>query len=1024
MLYKKKSEKLDMELFRSPTSEYRGTPFWAWNCELDEKELLWQIEVLKEMGFGGFHMHPRSGMSTNYLSDEFMALIRSCTDKAKKEKMLAWLYDEDRFPSGSAGGFVTRDPRYRGKYLCFTKNRIENCVSAEEGYKTGEPYFVAAYDCSFDNEGNLASYKRIGENDEAQGEKFYAYLKTRDREAWFNGEAYVDTLSQEAMKRFIDITYEAYLKTVGDEFDKTVPAIFTDEPQFLRKSVRAFSTDRGDINLPYTTDFAQTYKDQYGEDILDTLPEIYWERADGVFSQTRYRYHDHVTERFARAFCDQCGDWCEKHGLALTGHMMEEVSLGSQTGMVGETMRCYRGFHIPGVDMLALGMEFTTCKQAQSATHQFGREAMMSELYGVTTWRFDFRGHKFHGDWQAALGVTVRVPHLSWVSMKGSAKRDYPATINYQSPWYKEYSLIEDHFSRVNTVMSRGVPNVRVGVIHPIESYWLAYGPADKTSDLRSNMEHNFFSLTNNLLFNSVDFDFISESLIPDLCAEQDEKGFKVGAMTYDTIILPELLTIRSTTLAKLLDFKARGGKLICIGSAPSYVDGAKSDAAKQLFEGSLYSPDTSAQLVKLLEDERDIKIFTPDGRQAGCFLHQMRCDGDTRYLFIASGRNQDIDVTPVKDYTIVLKGEYKPTLLDTMSGEERAVSYKTKNGTTTIYVSIGTHDSLLFSLEKGNECDCIIEKNADVPAYVIDFKSSVDYERTEPNVALLDLAQWSVDGGPVNDTEEVLRIDRKLREIYNYPLADGCKEQPWVIPDTKPEHFPTLRFSFTSEMPFKTQLACEEATEIKLNGESVSVKDNGGYYVDKSIKTYDLPDLKVGENVLEVTGPITARVGLENMFLLGDFDVYLEGTQKVLKRPSGKISFGSIDRQGLAFYGGNIVYKCDIELKQDSDIELCVPQYRGAMMRIFVDGEDMGELIYCPYKKRINGLGKGKHLIEIKLYGHRDNAFGTIHNCNRNIRYEDPGCWYSTGILYSYDYRLAPIGVMISPMVSVYPKQ
>ncbi len=69
--------------------------------------------------------------------------------------------------------------------------------------------------------------------------------------------------------------------------------------------------------------------------------------------------------------------------------------------------------------------------------HQYGREAMMSELYGVTDWDFDFRGHKFHGDWQAALGVTLRVPHLSWVSMAGEAKRDYPASINYQVPWYK-----------------------------------------------------------------------------------------------------------------------------------------------------------------------------------------------------------------------------------------------------------------------------------------------------------------------------------------------------------------------------------------------------------------------------------------------------------------------------------------------------------------------------------------------------------------------------------------------------------
>ena len=83
-------------LFSAPTAEYRGTPFWSWNCKLEEKELLRQIDELREMGFGGFHIHCRAGMATEYLSDEFMHLVKACVKKAKKEDMLAWLYDEDR----------------------------------------------------------------------------------------------------------------------------------------------------------------------------------------------------------------------------------------------------------------------------------------------------------------------------------------------------------------------------------------------------------------------------------------------------------------------------------------------------------------------------------------------------------------------------------------------------------------------------------------------------------------------------------------------------------------------------------------------------------------------------------------------------------------------------------------------------------------------------------------------------------------------------------------------------------------
>ena len=120
MLYPKNLKKFDKELFKAPTSEYRCTPFWAWNCELDADELCREIDFMKEMGMGGFHMHCRAGMSTKYLSDEFMELIKTCNEKAKRENMLAWLYDEDKWPSGFAGGYVTKNPEFRQKYLYFT----------------------------------------------------------------------------------------------------------------------------------------------------------------------------------------------------------------------------------------------------------------------------------------------------------------------------------------------------------------------------------------------------------------------------------------------------------------------------------------------------------------------------------------------------------------------------------------------------------------------------------------------------------------------------------------------------------------------------------------------------------------------------------------------------------------------------------------------------------------------------------------------------------------------------------------
>lgn len=192
---------------------------------------------------------------------------------------------------------------------------------------------------------------------------------------------------------------------------------------------------------------------------------------------------------------------------------MWEEKLETQTGSVGEAMRCYRGMQLPGIDMLCDVRDYTVAKQAHSVSRQYGRCGVISEIYGVTNWTFTFEGHKGQGDWQAALGVNVRCHHLAWLTMAGEAKRDYPAAIGYQSPWYKDYPLIEDHFARVNYAMSRGKARVRVGVVHPIESYWLMYGPND-TSEEKQELEDQFAQLTEWLCHGLVDFDFISESLL------------------------------------------------------------------------------------------------------------------------------------------------------------------------------------------------------------------------------------------------------------------------------------------------------------------------------------------------------------------------------------------------------------------------------------------------------------------------------------------------------------------------------
>ena len=120
----KKKDTLTYEEFKNPSNEYRGIPFWSWNCHVDGDKIKKQLEVFKEMGFGGACAHSRNGLQDEYLGDHFMSCIRLAAEVSKEKGLDLWLYDEDRWPSGGAGGIVTKDNlQYRLKTLLFTKKK-------------------------------------------------------------------------------------------------------------------------------------------------------------------------------------------------------------------------------------------------------------------------------------------------------------------------------------------------------------------------------------------------------------------------------------------------------------------------------------------------------------------------------------------------------------------------------------------------------------------------------------------------------------------------------------------------------------------------------------------------------------------------------------------------------------------------------------------------------------------------------------------------------------------------------------
>ncbi len=1016
--------KWNPELMADPPAIFRGAPFWSWNGDLNTDRLLQQLRTYRQMGLGGGTIHVRTGLSTPYLGDEFMGHVKAVADEAERLGMLTWLYDEDRWPSGFGGGLVTQDHALRSRQLLMTCQRPEtgeirpHRVHHSPPLPVTERTFVAAWAMRF-VDGKLAEWRRIEESDDTgDGEvAYYAYVEVSPDSTWFNNQQYANLLDPRAARRFIETTHERYAEVLGERFGSLVPSIFTDEPLFLCMDRPQSWDDRRDLRTAWVDDLPETYAEQFDEDLLDHLPAVMFDAADGSSAQARLRFHDHHTQRFADAFAAQIGQWCRAHGIALTGHMMSESSLSSQTDWGGEVMRSLHHFQLPGIDMLSDAVELTTAKQAQSVARQDGRPGTMSELYGVTNWDFPFAGHLRQGNWQAALGVIARVHHLTWYSMAGEAKRDYPASIGGHMPWWREYEAVEGHFARVAVAMQTGRPICRVAMLHPIESHWVANGPTVAHADEQLMLEQGFHDTLAWMLEGQVDVDLVAESLLP-MQGEQDESPqLRVGYMAYDVLVIPPVLTIRSSTLDRLERFTQAGGTVILLGEAPRLVDGVAEDRVARAAQSWTRCSVTSSALLTALAPWREIELVKR-GRRVSGPVYQLREEEDgTRILFMCSTHTEPGGASDGVGATLRIRGQYHIESIDTQSGEASEPGERwTDDGWTELPVDLHVADHRLLRLHaRAQPTSPMVPVQWEEQSRLSD---PVDITLDEPNVLVLDRAAWLLDGGDWQPVDEVLRVDNLVRQAIGLPDRHGDIAQPWAEPDVEPTHEAALRFSIQCDAPVAAPLlALERAAEatITLNGQPVPAVSNG-FYVDADIATVPLPDLGIGEHELIVQWPFRPGYGLEACYLLGDFGVTVAGTHARIVPPPRQLAFDDWTKQGLPFYGGNVTYHCRAILP-DAPMALRIPKFHAPLIVVDVNAKRVGRIIRPPHLVELPPIS-GEVQFDLTCFGDLINTFGCLHNCNPQERWWGPPAYRTRGEHWTDGYDIRPKGIVVAPVL------
>ncbi len=118
--------------FKNPDKTYRAVPFWSWNDKLNAQELINQIKDFKEKGIGGFFMHSRVGLETEYMGKEWLDLVEEMVKNSKEIDIDPWLYDEDRWPSGFAGGKVAEKIGDEGRAKILTLKILKDTKELSE----------------------------------------------------------------------------------------------------------------------------------------------------------------------------------------------------------------------------------------------------------------------------------------------------------------------------------------------------------------------------------------------------------------------------------------------------------------------------------------------------------------------------------------------------------------------------------------------------------------------------------------------------------------------------------------------------------------------------------------------------------------------------------------------------------------------------------------------------------------------------------------------------------------------------
>lgn len=959
--------------FNAPSAEYTTAPFFVWNYKITKDEIDNYLNDFKKEGSSQVFIHPRPGLVTEYLSDEWFELYKYTVEKGKELGMNIWIYDENSYPSGFAGGHVPDqmpESYNQGQGLKMTK------------FETLPDTAARYYLCLKEENGKYINITPTLENEKGKTGKYLLFNKTYNgKRDWYGGFSYVDLLYPGVTQKFIEITMSGYEKNLGTEFGKTIPGTFTDEPQ---------------INSPggirWTPDLFEVFQKHWNYDLKTQLPSLYEEVGD--WKKVRHNYTRTLLQLFIDRWAKPWYAYCEENGLKFTGHYWEHEWPNMRPG--GDNMAMYAWHQVPAIDMLFNQWDDSTVKaqfgnvravkELASAANQTGRQRKLSETYGGGGWELTFVDMKRLGDWEYALGVNLMNQHLSHITLAGARKYDYPLTFTYHEPWWNDYKYINDHYARLSMALSSGRQMNDILILEPTTSSWL-YDSYVKSNKRSGEIGQTFQNFITKLEKSQVEYDLGSENMIRDLGQIKNGK-FIVGQCSYSAVVIPPMVENLDLSTFKLLEkFVSGGGRLLAF-STPSLVDGAVNESlnkfiaknsGKIIFENVL-----TPEVISKYFTSPDLGFSDVSGKD---LYHHRRTLSDGQVLFLVNSGLEE----PVSG-SLKIKGA-GAVELNTLTGETYDYPYSADGDNLSLSFNLHPAGSLLLYIpelkQAGNNAP---EKHYDFTT--VEASSQMNVARDADNALTIEFCDLMVGGETTSDMHNFNAADK----VFKY---HGFKNgNPWntsvqfktqtVNRDTfgvNTGFTATYHFNVKGSFDYATMKAVVERPylwTVSVNGTEVKAEP-GKWWLDREFGVFNIGSLvKKGDNTISLlVSPMKVHAEIEPVYIVGDFSVKPAEKGWTIEAPVKLLTTGSWKDQGMPFYSWGVTYTIEFNIeKPEGKYLVSLHKWKGSIAEVRVNGNPATQIAFPPYNSEVTDLIKpGMNKVEVRVIGSLKNLLGPHFN-------------------------------------------